>query len=147
MNVNANNLVPNTYNAIITFTNLSTGQGTQSRTATLTVYPPAIQLTPATNIVASGRQGGPISPSSFSYTLRASSLDYSITNVPNWLTVSSKSGVVTTSGKTITFKIDLNAYLDELRPNTYVNSINLYNTTNNEGNTSRVATLTITPKK
>jgi hypothetical protein len=95
VNANANSLAVGTYGPItITFTNSDTGQGTQTRTAMLTVNPPPLQVTPATNIAASGTQGGPFSPSSFSYTLSAASgsVNYSITNVPNWLTPSSTSG-------------------------------------------------------
>jgi Divergent InlB B-repeat domain len=35
----------------------------------------------------------------------------------------------------------------KLAPNTYVNSISFNNTTNNQGNTTRVATLTVNPKQ
>ncbi len=66
VNANANGLVANTYNATITFTNSDTGKGSQNRTATLTVNAPALQVTPATNIAASGTQSGPFTPSSFS---------------------------------------------------------------------------------
>src|ERR1700755_869955 len=41
VNSNANSLAPNTYIAAINCTNSDTGQGTQSRTATLAVNPPA----------------------------------------------------------------------------------------------------------
>jgi hypothetical protein len=60
----------------ITFTNADTGVGTQTRTATLTVNPPSLQVTPTTNT----------SPPSFSYTLSitSGSLNYSVSNVPNW---------------------------------------------------------------
>jgi hypothetical protein len=40
--------------------------------ATLTVNPPGLQVS-AKNIAASGRQGGPFSPTSFSYSLNATS--------------------------------------------------------------------------
>jgi hypothetical protein len=69
--VNANNLAVGTYGPFtITFTNADTGQGTQTRTATLTVSPLGLQVTPGTNIdksgniVVSGTQGGPFSPTS-----------------------------------------------------------------------------------
>ena len=147
VNTNAKSLAPSTYNAIITFTNSDTGQGTQTRIATLTVNPPALQVAPATGIAASGTQGGPFSPSSFSYTLSASSgsAAYSITNVPSWLTASSSSGTVTTSNKTITFSVNSSA--KKLTPIVYVGSITFNNTTNSQGNTTRVATLTVTPKE
>jgi hypothetical protein len=102
--------------------------------------PPALQVTPNTNISASGTQGGPFSPSSFSYTL-SGSVNYSIANVPNWLTPSSTSGAASSSGTTVTFTVNANA--NSLTPNTYVNSISFNNTTNGQGNTTRVATLTV----
>jgi hypothetical protein len=144
VNANATGLAPGSYGPTnITFTNLDTGQGTQTRTATLTVNPPALQVTPTTNIVASGTQGGPFSPSSFSYTLSAASgyVNYSISNVPNWLTPSSTSGTASSSGTTVTFTVNANA--NSVMPNNYVSSINFNNTTNGQGNTTRVATLTV----
>jgi Divergent InlB B-repeat domain len=147
VNANANSLAVGTYGpTTITFTNSDTGQGTQTRNATLTVNPPALQVTPATNIVASGTQGGPFSPSSFRYDLSATydSVKYSITT-PSWLTASSKSGTVTKSARTITFEINSGAH--SLQPNTYVNSISFNNTTNSQRNTTRVATLIVNPKQ
>jgi hypothetical protein len=146
VNGNANSLAPGTYNLTITFTNLDTGQGTQIRTATLTVNPPALQVTPTTNIAASGTQGGPFSPPAFSYTLSVASgsVNYLISNVPPWLTLTppSTSGTVSSSSPTtVTFTVNANS----LTPNTYVSSINFNNTTNGQGNTTRIATLTVNP--
>jgi Divergent InlB B-repeat domain/Viral BACON domain len=146
VNANATGLAVGTYGpTTITFTNTDTGQGTQTRTATLTVNPPALQVTPATNIAATGTQGGPFSPSSFSYTLSVASgsVSYSISNVPSWLTPSSTSGTPSAPGTTVTFTVNANA--TGLTPNTYVTSINFNNTTNGQGNTARVATLTVNP--
>jgi hypothetical protein len=81
VNENAKRLATGTYGPItITFTSTSTGEGTQTRTATLTVGAPSLQVTPTTNIAASGTQGGPFSPSFFSYTLSSTSgsVNYSI---------------------------------------------------------------------
>jgi hypothetical protein len=146
VNANANSLAANTYSGNINFTNLATGQGSQTRTASLTVNAAstaALQVTPATNIAASGTQGGPFSPSSFSYSFRSTTgtVNYSITNVPSWLTVSSSSGTATTSPRTITFSINSNA--NNLSPSTYMSGINFNNTTNNQGNKSITATLTV----
>jgi Divergent InlB B-repeat domain len=103
-------------------------------------------LVGSTNIAASGTQGGPFSPKSFQYKLSTTygSVKYSIAT-PSWLTASSASGTLTTSAKTITFTINSSA--DKLSPTTYVNSISFNNTTNNQGNTSRVATLNVNPKE
>ena len=110
---------------------MDTGQGTQTRTATLTVNPPALQVTPANGITASGTHGGPFTPSSFTYALSATfgSLKYSITT-PSWLTASSASGTGTTTAKTITFTINSSAR--SLGPNTYTGNIAFNNTTNNQ---------------
>jgi len=147
VNANAKTLAANTYKATITFADTDTGQGTQTRTATLIVSPPALQVSPATGISASGTQGGPFSPSSFSYTLNASSgsLQYAIANLPSWLTASSSSGTVATSNRTITFSVNSSA--KNLGPNVYVGSIAFTNASTGQGNTSRVATLTVNPKE
>jgi hypothetical protein len=145
VNATANSLAVGTYGPItITFTNSDTGQGTTTVTATLTVNPLSLQVAPTTNIAASGPQGGPFSPPSFGYTLSATngSVNYSITNVPSWLTPSSTSGTAS-SGTTVTFTVNANA--NSLQANTYVASISFNNTTNSQGSTSRVTTLTVNP--
>ena len=83
---------------------------------------PALQVAPATNIVASGPQGGPFSPTSFSYTLSATSgsVSYSISGVPTWLTASATSGTAS-SGTTVTFTVNTNA--NSLAANTYTATI------------------------
>jgi hypothetical protein len=147
VNANANSVAPGTYGpTTITFTNTDTGQGTQIRTATLTVNPPALLVAPTTGIMASGTHGGPFSPSSFPFTLSATfgSVKYSITT-PSWLTASSTSGTVTPSAKTITFTV--NSKARSLGPSTYTDNIGFNNTTNNQGNTTRVATLIVNPKQ
>jgi hypothetical protein len=148
VNANANSLAVGTYGPFtITFTNTDSNQGTQTRTATLTVNPPALQVTPATNIAASGTQGGPFSPLSFSYTLSATygSVNYSISGVPPWLSLtppSPTSGVVTSSGTTVTLTV-MNTYANSLTTGTYINSIGFNNTDSGQGSTTRVATLTV----
>jgi uncharacterized repeat protein (TIGR02543 family) len=103
-------------------------------------------VTPASGDTASGTHGGPFSPSSFNYALSSTfgSLKYSITT-PSWLTASSTSGTATTTAKTITFTV--NGSARSLGPSTYTGNIGLNNTTNNQGNTTRVATLIVNPKQ
>ena len=69
-----------------------------------------LQVTPSTNIVVSGPQGGSFSPPVLSYTLSATSgsVDYSILGVPNWLTPSSTSDTVS-SGTSVAFTVNANA--------------------------------------
>src|SRR5262249_23763417 len=94
-----------------------------------------------------GLEGGPFSPSSFSYQLSASngSLNYSITGVPSWLSASSTSGTVTTSPATITFT--LNASANSLSAAGYgPSAIGFINATNGLGNTTRIASLVVNPR-
>jgi hypothetical protein len=93
-----------------------------------------------------GEAGGPFSPQSFHYKLSATygGVKYSIT-APGWLTSSPTSGTVTKSAKTIIFEINSGAR--SLQPNTYVSSIDFNNATNDKGNTTRLATLTVNPKQ
>jgi Divergent InlB B-repeat domain len=147
VNTTANSLAVGTYGpTTITFKNSDTGQGTTTVTATLTVNPPSLLVTPATNVAASGTQGGPFSPTSFRYELSATygSVKYSITT-PSWLTASPKSGTATKSARTVTFEVNSSAR--SLQPNTYVDSVNFNNTSNGPGSTTRLATLTVTPKQ
>jgi virginiamycin B lyase len=143
--INVGSLSPNTYSATIAFTNLDTGQGTQTRTATLSVNPPALQVVPSNGIAASGTHGGPFSPSSFHYTLSATfgSLKYSVIT-PSWITASPASGTVTTSTKSVTLTI--NSSVRSLQPDTYIENIGFYNSTDNQGNATRAATLVVNPK-
>ncbi len=111
------------------------------------VLPETLTVAPTTNIAASGVQGGPFSPSSFSYQLSATSgsVNYSIAGVPKWLTASSTSGTATTSAKTVTFAV--NSTAKTLAPNSYINNIAFNNATNKQGDTTRTATLTVRPKE
>jgi hypothetical protein len=147
VNASANTLAPGTYGpTTITFTNTNTGQGTQTRTATLTVNPPALLVTPASGSTASGTHGGPFSPSSFRYSLSSTfgGVKYAITT-PSWLTASPASATVTTSARTITLSV--NSKARSLGPGTYTDNIGFNNATNNQGNTTRVATLIVNPKQ
>jgi hypothetical protein len=110
------------------------------------IFVQPMQVTPITGVTASGTQGGPFSPSSFSYTLNATSVsvNYSITT-PTWLTASPQSGTVTTSKKTITFRFNSSA--EKLLPNTYVSGIKFNNATTNQESITRPATLTVKRKQ
>jgi hypothetical protein len=110
--------------------------------STLQVTPSStLQVTPSTNIVASGPPGGPFSPSTFNYTLTnsQSSISYTITNVPSWLTASPLGGQATNSGTTVTFSIDSGA--NSLKSGTYIGNINFIDSTGSSR--SLLATLTV----
>jgi hypothetical protein len=145
VNSNANNLAPGTYGpTTVTFANSTNGQGTQTRTATLTVNPPVLQVTPTTNMVTAANQGEPFVPSSFQYQLSvpAGSINYSISGVPPWLTASSTSGTASTTVTTVTFTV--NASADNLAVGTYGPiTITFANSATGQANATVTATLTV----
>jgi len=69
---------------------------------------PSLQVTPTTNMVATGNQGSPFAPLSFQYQLSASdgSVNYSISGLPIWLTATPASGNVSPSGTTVIFTVN-----------------------------------------
>jgi uncharacterized membrane protein len=103
-----------------------------------------LQVSPATDIVASGIQGQLFSPSSFNYQLTSTSgsVNYSISGIPSWLNASFTSGTATTSPTTVSFSL---INVASLSPNTYTATITFTNTSSGQGNTTRTATLTVNP--
>src|SRR5262249_32855244 len=117
---------------------------TATRVLSGTINAGALQVTPATHIVATGTLDRPIQPSSFAYTLStpSGSASFAISGVPSWLTASATSGTATTSGTPVTFTV--NASASQLPPGTYPGTISFTNTTNGSGTQTRAATLTLT---
>jgi lipocalin len=106
---------------------------------------PGLQVTPTTDMVATGNPGGPFAPSSFQYQLGATagSMDYSISGLPNWLTASSTSGTVS-APTTVTFTVNANA--NSLAVGTYGPiTITFTNTDTGQGTQTRTTTLTVNP--
>jgi hypothetical protein len=139
-------LTPGSYTATISFTNTTNNQGSQTRTATLTVAPPpagALQVSPATDMDISGTQGGPFSPSSAQYQVSSTSgsVSYAISGLPGWLDASPASGTATAAPTNVTFTVQ--PYAATLAPGSYTTTIGFTNTTNNQGSQTRTATLTI----
>jgi len=122
------------------------GLGDNSGAGAAWVFVQPLQVAPYAGVAASGKQGGPFSPSSFGYTLSATSgsVKYSIAGVPSWLTASSTSGTLTTAGKTVTFKI--NASADKLAPGVYVSAIEFDDADGKQKSISRAVTLTVKAK-
>jgi FG-GAP-like repeat len=106
--------------------------------------PLSLQVSPVSNIIASGFQGGSFGPQSFTYQISASigSVDFSISGFPNWLTASLTSGTATTMPITVTFSV--NATANTLLPGVYGPTlVTLTNTTNGQGTQTRTATLIV----
>ena len=105
--------------------------------------PPVLVVVPL-NLVATGPQGGPFSPSSFQYRIRATTdtISYSI-NAPPWVTADPGTGTLDTSGVTVTLKINPTA--QSLPPGTYAPAVKFTNVTNGRGSTSRAIRLLVVP--
>jgi hypothetical protein len=119
------------------------GTGDASGTGAAWVFvQPALQVSPATDIAASGTQGETFAPSSFQYQLSSTigSVNYQITGIPTWLNANFTSGTATTSPVTVTFSL-INP--GRLHPGHHSSTIIFTNTSNGQGNTTRRATLTV----
>jgi hypothetical protein len=122
---------------------ISGGYGDDYNGATwVFVQSPSLQVTPATDIAASGYRGGPFNPSSFQYQLSASvgSLNYTISGIPSWLNANITSGTATTTPTTVTFSLN---NVGSLALGTYTGTIAFTNTDTGNGNTTRSATLAV----
>ena len=103
---------------------------------------PSLIVTPSSSIAFFGFQGGPFSPSQVEYRLSAwmGTVSYSI-KAPSWLTASSTSGAIDTSGVTIRFSV--NASTSTLPPGTHGPGIVFTNLSSGRGNTVRFARLIV----
>src|SRR5262249_53680436 len=69
-----------------------------------------LQVTPLTNMVASGNPGGPFFPPSFDYSLPSEGpANFAFPGLPPWLSASMLSGPATASPTTVTFSFNANA--------------------------------------
>jgi lipocalin len=101
-----------------------------------------LQVSPASNIAASGTQGEAFSPASFQYQLTSTvgSVNFLISGIPTWLNASFTSGTATTTPVTVTFTL---IKPSSFQPGTYTSTITFTNTSNGQGNTTRTATLVV----
>ena len=104
-----------------------------------------LDVAPLGNMVSSGNGGGPFNPGSVTYTLSntgISNLNWTASEVVNWLTLSATSGLLTPGGNTqVTVSINTNA--NSLAPGIYSDTVAFNNTSTGDGNTSRSVSLTI----
>ena len=107
--------------------------------------PAELQVTPATDLVASGPKGGPFAPTSVTYTLTnigAASLNWTVSKGQSWVTLS-KTGGTLAPGATDTVKVSLGSGATSLNAGTYTDTISFTNTTNHTGDAARGASLTV----
>lgn len=96
----------------------------------------------AQDIRTVGPQGGPFRPSSFHYSLRATSgsVAFAITGLPSWLSVTPASGTATTTPTHIFFTVNATT-ANNLPAGPYQATISVANATNGQGTRNLTATL------
>jgi subtilase family serine protease len=88
----------------------------------------ALAIGPATGLTANGAVGGPFSPSSIIYTMTnmgTSSLNWSASNYPSWLTVTPASGTLASHSATAV-TAGFNTAANTLAAATYTNSLSFF---------------------
>jgi hypothetical protein len=142
----ADSLAAGAYAGVISFTNVTNGRGSASRSVSLTVTTPgALTVSPAEGLAATGTVGGPFVPSSRDYTLQntgGTAISWTAAGSETWTALSAGSGALE-PGASTTITISLNTAADTLAAGTYSDTIHFTNTTNGEGTTSRTVDLTV----
>jgi hypothetical protein len=122
--------------------------GNTGATAVDTLNPYAgLVTTPATGLSSSGGAGGPFSPSSTIYTLTnqsTTSINYTVSKVASWVTLSSTGGSLAAGGST-NITVSINSTANTLTVGTYNDTVTFTNTTNHQGDTTRPVTLQVLP--
>jgi autotransporter-associated beta strand protein len=126
---------PNKYYAVAGY-DLCTGWGTPSgskllNTLALSAFNPLV-VTPTNGLTVAGPQGGPLAPTSGTFTLAnygGSSLGWSLANTSSWFTVSPASGSLA-SGATANVTVTVAAAANSLTPGYYAANLLFTNKTN-----------------
>lgn len=146
INSNANSLQAGNYRDTVYFTNTTNGQGNTSREVSLTVLQPAVlSVTPMSGLNSSGPAGGSFSPISQIYTLKNTgdtSLNWTVNKSASWLTLDKTSGMLE-PGDSTTVTVSINSNANSLPVGNYSDTVTFTNTTNGQGNTTRIVSLTI----
>ena len=107
--------------------------------------PGLLTVTPGSGGSASGTQGGPFSPSIFTYTLQntgGTALNWNASATQNWISLSLSSGTLSPGASTaVTVSINQNA--NGLQTGTYSDTLVFSNTTNHNGDATRLINLTV----
>jgi hypothetical protein len=146
LNSVANTLTDGSYNSMVTFANVTNGKGSTTRSVGVAVgQSSALAVSPSSDLTSSGNAGGPISPSSTSYTLTNSGkqvLSWTATKMQSWVTLSAASGALDVGAST-TVMVSINANANSLTAGSYSDTVSFTNTTNGQGNTTRGVGLTV----
>ena len=107
--------------------------------------PGVLAVNSSAGMNSSGKQGGPFSPASQTYTLQntgGSSITWTASKGKSWVTLSASSGTLAVGGSAgVTVSINSNA--NSLSVGSYSDTVTFQNTTNGSGNTSRSISLTV----
>ena len=114
-------------------------------TPTSATSPGVLAVTSSAGMSSSGKQGGPFSPASQTYTLQnagGSSINWTASKGKSWVTLSAGSGTLAAGGSAnVTVSINSNANSQSV--GSYSDTITFQNTTNGSGNTSRSVSLIV----
>ncbi len=149
INTDANALAAGAYSDTVIFTNTTNGTGNTTRPVSLTVSPPPgiLSVTPATGLVSAGVVGGPFTPTSAVYTLQndgGTIINWTAAKAQAWITLSAVSGTLA-AGATTTVMLTINTDANALVAGSYADTVTFTNTTNGNGNTTRLVSLTVNP--
>ncbi len=149
INNGSNALASGTYSGVVSFVNITNGNGTTTRPVSLTVAPPlgALSVSPAGGLTSSGIVGGPFAPASIVYTLTntgGTALDWTAGRTQIWVTVSAASGTLAAGGST-TVSVSINSAANSLAAGSYSDTVAFTNVTNGGGSTTRPVALTVSP--
>ena len=132
-------------------TNTNHGEERVPVTFTVTAAPVAgsLSITPAGGLTSTGTFGGPFTPPSQAYQLSnpgGTSINWTATNAPSWVTVSPASGTLAAGASPTTVTVSLNTSANSLAASTtpYTGAVTFTNATNGTGNTTRAVSLTVT---
>ncbi len=125
---NFSNSSPSKFSAVTGY-DLCTGLGTPAGAPlinALAPVPASLDVSPVTPFTSSGPLGGPFTPSTYNYSLTnpgtASSLTWTASATPGWLTLSATSGALAASGST-TVTVSINTGANALTSGTYSGAI------------------------
>lgn len=122
---------PTNFQAVTGY-DLCTGWGTPVGTNLVNQLVPldALQISPGDSLVSSGGVGGPLTPSSQSYTLTNggnAALNWTAAANASWLNISSGGGTLTPGGPATTLTVSLNAASSNLFLGTYAATLSITN--------------------
>lgn len=107
--------------------------------------PGVLTVTPSTDLLATGSEGGPFGPASRTYTLTnsgASALEWTASKLSSWLSLSSTVGNLA-PGANATVTVTINSGANELSAGDYSDTVTFTNKTNGNGNATRNIRLSI----